>query len=60
MAGPVAELVPYAGRNPEATRKVVASMRSLRAALAKRGVRLSDIRKRGKALRDLAHEDHRY
>lgn len=57
---PVAELVPYSGRDPETTRKALEAMRLLRAELAKRGVRLSDILKRGETLRELAHDDHRY
>ena len=57
---PVAELVPVAERDPDKVRKLVVSMRSLRASLEKRGVRLSDIRKKGETLRELAHDDHRY
>ena len=57
---PVAELVPVTERDPDKTRKLVVSMRSLRASLEKRGVRLSDIRKKGETLRELAHDDHRY
>jgi prevent-host-death family protein len=57
---PVAELTPYAGHDREGARRVVAEMRSLRKALARRGVHLKDILKRGESLRELAHEDHRY
>lgn len=57
---PVAELVPVTERDPDKTRNLLVSMRSLRASLGKRGVRLSDIRKKGETLRELAHDDHRY
>lgn len=57
---PVAEQLPYAGHDAEAARRAVASMRALRAALARRGVRLTDILKRGETLRELAHDDHRH
>lgn len=57
---PVAELLPFAGHDAEAARRAVASMRTLRAALARRGVRLTDILKRGEGLRELTHDDHRY
>ena len=57
---PVAELVPVAERDSDKVRELVVSMRSLRASLEKRGVRLSDIRKKGETLRELAHDDHRY
>lgn len=57
---PVAELVPVIERDPDKARKLVVSMRSLRASLERRGVRLSDIRKKGETLRELAHDDHRY
>ena len=57
---PVAELVPATKRDPDKTRKLIASMRSLRASLENRGVRLSEIRKEGETLRELAHDDHCY
>ncbi len=57
---PVAELVPVTRRDPAKARELVASMRALRATLQKRGVSLSDIRKRGETLRELAHDDHAY
>jgi hypothetical protein len=52
--------VPVTCRDPGNTRELIASMRSLRASLAKRGVRLSDIRNKGETLRELAHDDHGY
>jgi len=56
---PIAELLPYGGHDADAARETVAAMRRLRATLARRGVRLADILKRGESLRDLAHDDHR-
>jgi prevent-host-death family protein len=52
---PVAELLPYCGNDAE---RALAKMRSVRKALARRGVRLKDLLKRGESLRDLANEDH--
>lgn len=57
---PVAELAPYGGHDLEGARHAVAEMRNARNALARRGVYLKDILKRGESLRELAHEDHRY
>lgn len=57
---PVAELLPYAGHDSETARDALKAMRAVRAALARRGVRLADILKRGEGLRELAHDDHRY
>ena len=57
---PVADLTPHAGPDAEAVRRTVVSMRRLRSDLARRGVRLSDILRRGETLRELAHDDHRY
>jgi prevent-host-death family protein len=57
---PVAELVPYVGRDAERVRSTIAAMRAFRGTLAKRGVRLSDMLKRGETLRELMHDDHRY
>lgn len=56
---PVAELLPYSGRDPERVRRAVASMRDARERLARRGVRLRDILRRGETLRSLAHGGHR-
>jgi prevent-host-death family protein len=57
---PVAELGPVAVRNPEAIRKGLERIRSGREALAKRGVRLSKILRKGETLRELMHRGHRY
>ncbi len=57
---PVAELLPYAGRDVECVRRAVAQMRGVRQLLAKRGVTLKSVLKRGESLRDLAHGGHRH
>jgi prevent-host-death family protein len=57
---PVAELVPHAGYDAERVRRAIAGMRSVRQRLARRGVRLKNVLKRGESLRDLAHEGHRF
>jgi prevent-host-death family protein len=57
---PVAELVPVAVRDVERIRQAIAELRSVRGALARRGVRLRNIVRKGESLRDLAHEGHRY
>ncbi len=56
---PVAQLVPCAGHDAEKVRHAIGQMRAARQQLAKRGVKLGDLLKRGESLRDLAHEDHR-
>ena len=57
---PVAELGPVAVRDPESIRKGLERIRSGREALAKRGVRLSKILRKGETLRELMHRGHRY
>jgi prevent-host-death family protein len=57
---PVAELVPIGKRDPESIRRSLDALRRSRAALAARGVRLSDLLDQGQSVRDLAHEEHRY
>jgi antitoxin (DNA-binding transcriptional repressor) of toxin-antitoxin stability system len=57
---PVAELAPYSGHNAQAALAAISEMRKVRQALARRGLRLKDILKRGEQLRDLAHEGHRF
>jgi prevent-host-death family protein len=57
---PVAELLPYAGHDVERARRAVAQMRGVRQLLAKRGVTLKSVLKRGESLRDLAHVGHRH
>jgi prevent-host-death family protein len=57
---PVAELGPVTARDPEAIRKALERIKGGREALAKRGVRLSKILRKGESLRDLMHRGHRY
>lgn len=57
---PVAELGPVSARDPQATRKVLERMRKGREAMARRGVRLSQMLGKGESLRDLAHRGHKY
>ena len=56
---PVAELGPVTVRDPEAIRKALGRLRKGREALARRGVRLSQLTRKGESLRDLAHKGHR-
>ena len=57
---PVAELVPIVARDVQRIRKAIVELRRMRGSLAKRGVSLKSILKKGQTLRDLAHEDHRF
>ena len=57
---PVAELVPISRHDAQAVHRTIATMRSLRAELGSRGVRLSDLTQEGVTVRNLAHEGHRY
>ena len=57
---PVAELGPVTVRDPVSIRKTLDRARKGREALAKRGVRLSQIVSKGESLRDLSHKGHRY
>ena len=57
---PVAELGPVKPHDPESVREVLQRMRKGREALARRGVRLSQLLEKGETLRDLAHKGHRY
>jgi prevent-host-death family protein len=57
---PVAELLPYSGRDVERVRRAAAQIRGIRQLLAKRGVTLKSVLKRGESLRDLAHFGHRH
>jgi len=57
---PVAELVPVAVRDIERIRQAILDTRSLRAQLAKRGMRLRDLLGPEETVRHLAHKDHRY
>lgn len=56
---PVAELGPVTVRDPELIRKALQRLRTGREALARRGVRLSQLLRKGESLRDLAHKGHR-
>jgi len=57
---PVAELVPVAKRDGEQIRAALKRIRAVRTRLARRGVQLKELLRKGESLRDLAHEDHRY
>ncbi len=57
---PVAELVPVTRTDPEAVRRTIANIRSFRETLRKRGVSIKDVLNKNEALRDLAHQGHRY
>lgn len=56
---PVAELGPVKAHDPESARDVLERLRKGREALAKRGMRLSQLLGKGESLRDLAHKGHR-
>lgn len=56
---PVAELIPRNRTDPNAVRRIISDIRSFRETLQKRGVRVSDLLKKGESLRDLAHQGHR-
>lgn len=56
---PVAELGPVAARDQESIAKALRRLRKGREALARRGVRLSQVLGKGESLRDLAHRGHR-
>ena len=56
---PVAELGPVTVRDPESILKALERLRTGREALARRGVRLSRLLRRGESLRGLAHKGHR-
>jgi prevent-host-death family protein len=57
---PVAELVPVATRDVERIRNALIELRTGRARLAKRGIRLKSLLGKGESARDLAHVGHRY
>ncbi len=56
---PVAELTPIADRDAVRIRQAIDELRSVRKALARRGVRLRDVLRPGESVRELAHEGHR-
>jgi len=55
---PVAELVPVNRIDANAVRRTISDIRSFREILRKRGVRISNLLKKGESLRDLAHQRH--
>lgn len=57
---PVAELAPVCERNADQVRQAVANLRRLRNRLARRGIRLRGILRKGESLRDFMHEGHRF
>lgn len=57
---PIAELIPVTRRDAESVRRAAANIRTLKAELAGRGVRLRDLLQEDETLRDLAHKEHRY
>ena len=56
----VAELAPFGQRSESDVRRAIKDLRSLRDELARRGVRMTDLLREAKSVRDLAHEEHRY
>ena len=57
---PVAELSPVTTRDEKSIRRAIKDLHTLRAELARRGVRMSDLLREGETMRDLAHGTHRY
>ena len=57
---PVAELAPVGKRDEKSIRRAIGDLRSLRDELARRGVRMGDLLRKGETARDLAHKGHRY
>jgi prevent-host-death family protein len=57
---PVAELVPVTTRDTAAITRAIADVRAVRQRLARRGVRIGDVLKKGQSWRDVAHEGHRH
>lgn len=57
---PIAELIPYEGNDDAALERTLAKGAAIRARLARKGVRLSDILEPGETARALAHAGHRY
>ena len=56
---PVAELTPVMDRDAVRIRAAIGELRSVRKALARRGVQIRDVLQSGETLRDLAHDGHR-
>lgn len=57
---PVAELGPVTVPDPQSIRKALDRIRKGREALARRGVSLSRILRKGETLHDLMHSGHRF
>lgn len=56
---PIAELGPVSVRDPGALHEALVRLREGRESLARKGLRLSQLRAKGESLRDLAHRGHR-
>ena len=57
---PVAELAPVGKRDEKSIRRAIGDLRSFRDELARRGVGMSDLLRKGETVRNLAHKRHRY
>lgn len=55
----VAELTPICTRDEQRIRRAIGDLRSFRAELAARGVRMRDFLRKNETARDLAHRGHR-
>jgi hypothetical protein len=55
----VAELKPIGYRNEKNIRRAIAELHSFRDELARRGVQMRDLLRKGESVRDLAHKRHR-
>lgn len=56
----VVELGPVGKRDEKSIRRAIGDLRSLRDELARRGVRMRDLLRKGEAVCDLAHKGHRF
>lgn len=56
----VAELTPVGKRDEKSIRRAIGELRSFRDELARRGVRMRDLLRKGETVSDLAHKGHRY
>ena len=57
---PVAQLVPFVENDADSVLRLIARGATLRAELAREGLKLDDILQAGETPRDLAHAGHRY